>query len=331
MAGHKERLAELRRNAIPHPVEASPPQVFTEASLRAALQERLNQEEADGIPNPLQSSPEIRAWAAELTAGITDDMAKARSIFDALLRRLPRQGVAGARTAREVFEVWEEEGVDIDCDEYTHLYIALAREAGLPAFFCAIDQSYDGRHMVHACAAVFVGGKAVLADLSASWFGAPHQKFEILDDFHTVVLNLTQRSANFAGIRLAERLAPDNRRVLAAVAIKEAEEGDLNRARAACDRLSLLGPEHLYLMSSASVAIAEKRWNDAVLLLEKALHLMESDAGLWKSLALSLQKLDRFHEARRAYQNFLRLSPAGQDSDVVRELVAEIDKRIGPE
>src|ERR1035438_2406750 len=48
--------------------------------------ERLTREEYKQVINPLASTPAMDHWAQELASGATNDLGKARKIFDALAR-----------------------------------------------------------------------------------------------------------------------------------------------------------------------------------------------------------------------------------------------------
>ena len=61
---------------------------YTEQTLAAALRRKLSPAELGLVANPLASTPEMRRWAQELTKGATNDLHKARMLFDALARRL---------------------------------------------------------------------------------------------------------------------------------------------------------------------------------------------------------------------------------------------------
>ena len=84
-------------------------------------------------------------WAQELTRGATNDLDKARKIFDALARHLDT-GEAGTRTAQEVFAAWNDPAQSFCCQEYAKLYIALARAVGVRAFYVHLEKDYSGRH-----------------------------------------------------------------------------------------------------------------------------------------------------------------------------------------
>ena len=202
---------ELRARLTPHEISAAPPRSYTAQTLDAALRERLTREEYKQVINPLASTPAMDRWAQELARGATNDLGKARKIFDALARHLDT-GEAGTRTAQEVFAVWNDPAQSFCCQEYAKLYVALARAVGVKAFYVHLEKDYSGEVVYHDCAAVFAEDKALLVDPAYQWFGAPHKEYLVLDDLQAVAHHYYQPSgkANLvARCRLAAKLHPD--------------------------------------------------------------------------------------------------------------------------
>ncbi|MCX6922749.1 MAG: tetratricopeptide repeat protein, partial [Verrucomicrobia bacterium] len=108
---------ELKARLTPSEVVASQPAIYTRESLETALRQRLTSAEYKLVINPLASLPEMDRWARELTRGATNDLDKARRIFDALARHLDT-GETGARTAQEVFAAWNDPSQSFCCQEY---------------------------------------------------------------------------------------------------------------------------------------------------------------------------------------------------------------------
>ena len=180
-------------------------------SLETALRQRLTPAEFKLVINPLASTPKMDRWAQELTRGATNDLDKARMIFQALSRHLDT-GEAGTRTAQEVFAAWNDPAQSFCCQEYAKLYIALARAVGLNVFYVHLEKDYSDEIVYHDCAAVFVGGKAWLVDPAYQWFGAPHKEYVVLDDVQAVAHHFYQpakQGDQVARCRLAAKLHPD--------------------------------------------------------------------------------------------------------------------------
>ena len=79
---------ELKARLTPNEITADLPTIYTRQSLDAALRERLTPAEYKLVINPLSSTPAMDRWAQELTRGATNDLDRARKIFDALTRHL---------------------------------------------------------------------------------------------------------------------------------------------------------------------------------------------------------------------------------------------------
>ena len=202
---------ELKARLTPSEVVASLPTAYTRQRLDAALRQRLTSGEYKLVINPLASTPAMDLWAQELTRGATNDMGRARKIFDALARHLD-MGEISTRTAQEVFAAWNDPAQSFCCQEYAKLYVALARAVGLKAFYVHLEKDYSGDIVYHDCAAVFFGDKALLVDPAYQWFGAPHKEYRVLDDVQAVAHQYYQPSGKgpqVARCRLAVKLHPD--------------------------------------------------------------------------------------------------------------------------
>jgi tetratricopeptide (TPR) repeat protein len=202
---------ELKARLTPHEITASPPAIYTPQSLEAALRQRLTPGEYKLVINPLAAMPAMDRWAQELTRGATNDLARARKIFDALARHLDT-GEVGTRTAQEVFAAWNDPAQSFCCQEYAKLYIALARAVGIKAFYVHLERDYSGDIVYHDCAAVFIGDKALLVDPAYGWFGAPHKEYVVLDDVQAIAHHFYQsgpKAQQVARCRLAAKLHPN--------------------------------------------------------------------------------------------------------------------------
>ena len=202
---------ELKARLTPHEITAAPPRSYTAQTLDAALRQRLTPAEYKQVVNPLASTPAMDRWAQELTRGATNDLAKARMLFDSLARHLDT-GETGIRTAQEVFAVWNDPAQSFCCQEYARLYVALARAVGVKAYYVHLERDYSGESVYHDCAAVFVEGKARLVDPAYQWFGAPHKQYVVLNDLQAIAHQYYQPSpkgGEVARCRLAVKLHPD--------------------------------------------------------------------------------------------------------------------------
>src|ERR1043166_5059235 len=102
------------------------PREFTPEALAEELHQRLTPAELELVVNPLATSSGISSWAKAVTQNGTDDIQKARLLFEALERH-PAGNVSKVRTAQEVFAVLNNPRERFCCQDYTKLLIAGAR------------------------------------------------------------------------------------------------------------------------------------------------------------------------------------------------------------
>lgn len=217
MVAQMEQSAnQLRATLTPTPIKAPMPKLYTEKELQTILEERLTKEELKMVVNPLAGTPQMKRWAQELTKGADDDLEKARAIFDGLAQRVELWMLRAhsARTAQEVFAVWRDPNESFNCQEYAKLYVVLARDVGLPAFFVLVEKDYSGEVEAHACAAAFLGEEAFLLDLFPSkCFGISHKEYVILDDVEAIALHMCHQKGtdinNVAFSQIATKLCTD--------------------------------------------------------------------------------------------------------------------------
>ena len=113
----------------------------------------------------------MRAWAVQLAGDAATDEEKARRLFAGLEHHLDIGKHGGLRTALQTFADWKKPDVAFTCQEYTFLYLVLARDLGLKCWYVLVNKDYTGTVVDHACACVVIGGKALLVDPTYQWFG----------------------------------------------------------------------------------------------------------------------------------------------------------------
>jgi len=335
VADFEERARQLKARLSPTTIEASMPKVYTEQALQTALRERLTENELEMVVNPLASSSEIKRWAQQLAEGAGSDLDKAKVLFDSLKRRLQPGGGRGARTAREVFAAWSDPNESFTCQEYAKLYVALARDVGIKAFYAHIDKDYRGKNMSHDCAVVFVDGRALLVDVTFYWFGVPHKEYVILDDVQAVAHHLFQHrrtGRNVSRCRLAAKLHPDFAwgQLALVSALCKAEKWE--EARKALEVAAGLEPEHwgIYLMQGV-LANRDDNLEAAVSYFRKALNLNPEDADSHYYLGSTLLRQVKLQEAREQYRACLRYKPEPDIAESARREIAQINEAIGDE
>src|SRR5439155_19460373 len=154
----------LKATLTPHFIAASPPKAFSRDAVEKILKERLTAREYLLVANPLEASSKLKKWAKELAGGSATEQEKATRLYQGLARHVDINTGAGKRTALETFDEWKNPGASFTCQEYALLYVVLARAVGLNAYFVLVEKDYRGSTVSHACAGVFIDGKALLVD-----------------------------------------------------------------------------------------------------------------------------------------------------------------------
>ena len=327
----EEHAQQLKATLTPHYLSATAPKVYTDAMLEAALRGRLSQAEYRLISNPLSSTPQMKRWAEELTHGATDDLAKANRLFEALIRRID-PGSGGSRSAREVFAAWNDPWVSFRCQEYARLYVALARDLGIKAFFVLVDQDFEARTLPHACAGVFVEDKALLVDPAYRWFGVPHKEYEFLDDLQATAVHLTQFDGDVPRGRVAVKLLPNSALANFNLALNLMEVGQINEAGSALQAaLQLESDSWLSHYAQGVMASCQSQWDQAVNQFRASLALNPAWDKAYYLLAGVLGKQGKLKEAREQYRACLRHQLRPGLGDGARHAIAEINERLGEE
>jgi tetratricopeptide (TPR) repeat protein len=324
---------ELKTRLTPNEITASLPTIYTRQSLDAALRQRLTPAEYKLVINPLASTPAMDRWAQELTRGATNDLDRARKIFDALVRHLDT-GETSTRTAQEVFAVWNDPAQSFCCQEYAKLYIALARAVGLKAFYVHLEKDYSGDIVYHDCAAVFVGDKALLVDPAYQWFGAPHKEYVVLDDVQAIAHQYYQPSGKgtqVARCRLAAKLHPDTawgQLHLAGALIKANEFAEAGKA---LQRAQQLEPgrwdSYTYL---GFLAVKTGDLEGAAAALRKALELNPRHGPTHLILGLVLTRQNKLAAARDEYRLAVLYDAmlSSEEKTAALRAIAEINERL---
>lgn len=324
----EESLRKLKSTLTLAFVTASQPRAYTDQSLREALREKLTPKEQALAINPLSTTAEMSHWVRTLTDGATNDLQKARMLFDSLSRHLD-PGPGGTRTAREVFADWNKPGSSFLCLEYAHLYVALARSVGLQAFVVDVAEDYEGRQVRHACASVFISGQALLVDPAYGWFGVPHKSFKVVDDFQAVIDYLIQFD-DVERNRIACKLDPGSARAqfaLASALVREELWKEAGERLPAIARLDTNG--WMTMVVQAEFAAHEEHWDDAIVLLRKAVERNPDNGDTHVRLGLALVVQQKFRAAREAFEAGLRSQPGERNADIARQGIAKIDRAVG--
>lgn len=329
------RVTLLRARLAPAYVEAAMPRTYSAQELDAALRSRLSREEARLVENPLASSPALSRWAGEIVEGREGEMEKARALFDALASRLQSGQSAGARTAAEVLAAWGTRGETFSCQELAKLFVVLARAIGLKAFMVHVNLDDRGRVVHHDCAALFVGGKALLVDVVYHWFGVPHKEVVVFDDVQAVAHHVAQQdvpSERLRRARLAVKLHPGFLEAHDHLVSLLADGGDWAAARRAFAAAATLAPGHWRVKTFEAFFLAEDGKLDEAAALLQAVVAEQPD---WWRAHYGLGQLrgrqDKIDEAREHFRACLRRRPPDGAARKCRRAIAHINEQIGDE
>jgi hypothetical protein len=319
-------LAHWKESLTPHFITATAPRDYSREELDAALKATLTPAEFQSVTNPMSSTVEMKKWAEELTAGAAGDQEKAKRLFEGLRHHLDTGSPGGKRTAEQTFQIWKEPNVDLTCMDYALFYVTLARDAGLKAYFTVINRDYSGSPVMHACACVFVDGKALLADPAYNWFGAPHQKYELQDDFQVIADFLCQLP-DLESKRLAVKLRPDFAMAHFNLAMTLAGSKHLRRAqRQLAEGLALDPGSPLALLAQGAVEANSQDFASAARHFQQCVDMEPSLYDARFGLAMVLNAQGKHLEAREQFRKYLQGFTEPEKADLARKALAKLDE-----
>lgn len=302
----KKSLAKLKERLSPHFVDAIEPHSFNNEELQTALREALTPSEYASVTNPFAVTAEMRKWAQELGRGAETDIDKAHQLYSGLVRHLNTASIVSYRTAEQAFQDWVKPQANLNCQDYTFLFVVLARELGLEAFYVQVNKDCQSNLVSHACAGVFIGGKCLLVDPAYQWFGAPHIDFEVHNDVGAIGVYLAQ-SPDLAQQRVAVKLLPGRAFPLFTLAANLASNGRLREARQVLDAgLKLDQDSWLSLMARGGVELYSGSPGAAIKDLQNALHSRVLYPELHYYLAQAFQADGKLEAARDEYRSFVQ-------------------------
>ena len=320
--------AQLRARLTPAYFTNPPPADYGPVALARIVQGKLTPAEAALAANPLASTPEMDRWASELTSGATNEVDKAQMLFEALTSRLEPAGYYRALTARQVFAAWNDRAASFQCQAYAHLYVALARAVGLRAYFADVNEACDGQTAVHACAAVYIGGRALLVDPIYFWFGAPHRRFAVLDDLRAIADYL----CSVADPRLPQiacKLAPGFAKAQIVLAAALARQGRWKEAAAELPTPERLGPDAwMSCCVRAQFALHEGKAEAAIGLLREATEASPSWGKAHMLLGSTYAGAHRLQEARESLQSAMKCLLTVEESQEAQAELAAVDRDL---
>lgn len=335
--GGAKWIEGLRARLTPVFVDSPMPKVYSEKELKAALEKKLTQEELKLIVNPVVYNEEMKVWAQDITKNTKSDFDKAKAIFDAMIARIqPYQKTVKfeTRTAHQVFAEWNDKEESFICQEFTNLYVALARAVKLKAFRVYVKKNYADNLNPHMCAGVFVDSKALLVDPLSQWFGVSHKEYVFFDDLQSIAFHLNQKdtspSQEAAQCRIAIKLYPNDVVSHINMAVSLTEEGKWEQARDWLDKAIELDPGHWGIYLALGVfAEHDGDIKAAEGFYRKALEINPQSSKVHRFLALVLMEQYRLKEAREELRASLLYQPETQTAEKILRTIAMINEKIG--
>jgi tetratricopeptide (TPR) repeat protein len=324
----RAKLKELQNRLTTCLVAGGAPPFLSTSDLTAEISQRLAGTPAVPLVYPFAGSHEITNWARQVIGSTTEDEAKARLLFDALCRSATKRESRSRRTATQTLKAMSAGDTDISCQDYTFLYMALARAVGLNAFYVLVDKDYSGEVVSHACVGFPAGNMALLADVSYRWFGVAHKSYEFEDDIRVVAAYMAQ-SGNTQDEQTALRLCSGWAVPHFWVAIMRMERNQPEEARAAL-KVGLKLDSTTWLSSYAQALMADydQNWDGMITELHRCLRLNPEWSRARYYLAGALAKTGDFKGARAEYSAFLATEADAELAVRAREMIKAIEANL---
>lgn len=149
LATHRQKITLLEGNRLEMEIcRATFPAAY---ALPSSLPDEIREQQkpSQGVQS---DHPDIRARAAEITAGLQNDSERAKAIFEWVHRKVVKQPAVTLPSALDVLRTMKG-----DCNEHTYLYVALARASGIPARITVGLAFHEGAFYYHAWPSVWLG------------------------------------------------------------------------------------------------------------------------------------------------------------------------------
>jgi Transglutaminase-like superfamily/PPR repeat len=320
-------VADWQNKPISGFILKEPAVVYTEPSFTNFLSQKLTPGEIALVNNPLSSTPEMNEWTRKITTGMTNDLQKAKIVFEEMVRRM-RGGPGGTRTAQESFAAWRTPTATFRCQEYAELYVALARAAGLQSYYVEVIKQYGGATLRHSCAAVLVDGKALLVDPAIPWFGVAHPVINVTDDVEAIAEYMAQ-TPELRQKAIAYKLAPELSAVQSGYYFGLTSEGQWDEAKKVLDAMPRWNTdEWVTNMAQGQWALHEGKPAVAVTVLEKAIQANPYVGVCRRMLGDALVQQGKLHEALDVYNESLQYIFDDFNAESVREAIAHINELV---
>lgn len=283
---------------------------------------------------PFEISDEMRAWAHAQVPDSTPSEERLDKLLAAMIdpRRLQLRYEGGhTATAREAFETRR-----ANCLAFTSLFVGLARELGVPAYYLDVEDvekfEKDGDLMVvsgHVSAGRDIGGNKVkILDFSAA--PSPgYRRVHRISDLRAVAVFYSNRGAEslrtghsseaVTWLRKAVEIDPEFGGAWVNLGVALRREGDVRGAEAAYRKALEVDPETSSAYSNLAALLRTRgKDTEAAGLLAIAANVDRRNPFSYIALGDLSFAQGRLEEARRFYRQALRLR--GEDAEVYAAL-----------
>lgn len=318
----KQALLNLQRRLQPGFIHATAPRNFSDTELKKSVDARLTGEEIQNVINPFAATPSMTNWALRRVTGASNDLAKARSLFLAIAPHCTSTGSLELRTAEQAFKAWQNPDSFLSCQDYTFLYVVLARAVGLNAFYVDVTRDCRSNLVNHCCAGLFIGSRALLVDIAYQLFGAVHADYSFLNDLQATAMFLAQ-STNSQERLMAVKLDPTSSSSQFFLACTLADAGKTNEARAALAAALRLDPASWSsFFARGIVALNEQNPRAATKDMEQCLEIWPSQPVAHYFLAKASQMLREPEKACAEYRAYIQ---EGTDPKMISDAKKQLD------
>jgi len=295
----------------------------------------LTDKEYKLVKYPLRASARMDQWAEQAVGGLENRLEKAKHLFNVLTRGIRlRNQVSFSHlqtpcTAEKAFQLWSDPAETLTCQEFTFLYVALARSAGLDAYYVLVRKDHQGRLTHHACAGINLEGKAIMIDPAFLTFGINHQEYKFLDDVQTTGIFLSHFESREASA-IGTKLAPELPEGFFGRAARLAESGDFEEAERALNAGLHLDPEGWagYFIKGL-LAWYKNDWQVVGKNMSRCTRLNPDYNAAHFALATALHRQGDLANARREYRIYLGGEELISDyASRSRKAIANIDSRL---
>lgn len=299
--------------------------IYRPDELHLTLQERLSEDDLSSLDIPYQSTPEMVQYAKSLIKRGDGDYKNAVRIVDAIISDWD---VTYERTADFTAEQVFHDTRHANCLSFTHLFVSLARAAGIRAHYVDVrhDEVLSEENLVvsnrHICAGINDGGMFYLLDFDTRP-EKTYRMFRIISDIEALANhynNLAINSYNSNRSRLNEslemlekalRIKPDfsrahnNRGVL--LHIKgNVDEAELSFRKA----LEYDTQLHEANTNLAGVLLSRNALNEALHFAQQAVRARPDNVHYQMRLAMIHFYLMDYDRAYRSFRRVTRRNPA---------------------